>query len=107
MTAPALAEIPAVSPVLAGGALTCMPLEKTVSAGVSEAPLAEHGTVDSETAEQIGEGIRRNLSAGCPAALTGTTGSDAPEDLRDRVNNPSQVLTDYGRGLQKASEAVS
>ena len=90
MTASALAKIPAVSPVLAGGALTCMPLEKTVSAGVSEAPLAEHGTVDPETADQIGEGIRRNLSAGCPAALTGTTGSDAPEYLRERIKKTSK-----------------
>ena len=79
MIASALGDIPGVSAVYAGGAVSYAPMAKAILAGVSETHLARCGTVDPETARQMCEGIREKLDTDCAIAVTGNAGPTASE----------------------------
>lgn len=79
MIASSLGEIPGVSAVYAGGAVTYMTYAKAVLAHVSENHLKSHGAVDAETAHQMCEGIRETLGTDCAIAVTGNAGPSPME----------------------------
>ena len=76
----AMGEIPGVSAVFAGGAITYMTFVKTILAGVSEEHLNKHGAIDPETARQMCEGIRKKIGTDCAVSVTGNAGPDPIED---------------------------
>ncbi|MBR2759823.1 MAG: CinA family protein [Solobacterium sp.] len=80
MIASSLGEIPGVSAVYAGGAVTYMTMTKAILAGVSEDHLERFGAVDPETARQMCEGIRERLGTDCAIAVTGNAGPVPMED---------------------------
>ena len=79
LIAAAMGEIPGVSAVYAGGAVTYMTEMKSVLADVSPEHLLKNGAVDPETARQMCEGIRAKTGTDCAVSVTGNAGPEAME----------------------------
>lgn len=69
-----LTDMPGSSEAFLGGAVVYSGLAKTQMAGLSEAFLAEHGTVSEATTLALAEGIRTRLGSTWGLAITGNAG---------------------------------
>lgn len=74
-----LVEVPGASDVLTGGVVAYATRLKSDLLGVDPEHLAERGTVDAGTAEQMARGARERLGATYGVSTTGVAGPDASE----------------------------
>jgi nicotinamide-nucleotide amidase len=69
-----LTNIPGISKVYMGGAVTYSNESKTEFVGVNEQTLQKHGAVSRETAAEMAEGIRKRLKTDIGISVTGIAG---------------------------------
>lgn len=75
----ALVDVPGASEVVRGGVVAYAPEVKVDVLGVAADVVAERGTVDRLTAEQMALGAKRELGADWAVATTGVAGPDPSE----------------------------
>jgi nicotinamide-nucleotide amidase len=84
-----LTAVPGASEAFLGGAVVYSPRAKGELVGLTEAFLAEHGTVSEATTRALAEGIRTRLQADWGLAITGNAGPTEDKD------GPAPVGTFY------------
>lgn len=76
LVAQTLTNIPGISKVFIGGAVTYANEAKEEILGVKEETLAKHGAVSRETAAEMADGIRKRLKTDIGISITGIAGPD-------------------------------
>ena len=113
-----LTEIPGVSDVLRGGAVTYATDTKASELGVDEDLLQDRGPIDPDVAVAMARGVRRRWHSDVGIATTGVAGpepqdghpvgevylavADAAGDLVERLGPVPGLAPDPGVGLQTA-----